>query len=667
MVRWLPFTRGACALACAVALDARAGDPPPGPGAAEAEPGPAPAPASSPAGSPAAPAPARPAFGEELQLTPRRTAADDPAAVTVVSVDTYAGEAKTVAELVSTAPGVAVNDYGGLGQLATASIRGSTADGVLVLLDGLPLNSAFGGGVDLSSIPRHWISRVEVIRGVEGARFGAGALGGVLAVATRRPEAGAWSAEATGGSFGTWSAAADGAAGGEGWTLLGAAGADGTEGDFPWTFDSTPNVPGGEEARIRKNNAARRAAGLAKLTAQAGGARVDALLQASGGRREIAPPPDQGDPDGRDWQEDGRVLAMARISGMAPTSWLSLAARAHGRLDLLDVSTAGVLSHQRGGEAGAQLEAAATHGPGVLTATLEASGDLLQATGTGPERARAALAAALADDLALLGGRLSLVPAVRLEQTGPFGGWSASLGGRVRLADGLALRAAAGRTFRVPSFAELYLQQGLVKPNPALAPEEALGADGALVAEGRAGMASLGAYATLYRDLILYDRVSLGFLQPRNAGKALVSGLEAEAASAPIRALAGLALSASYTLLASENLRAPAPELGKWLPHRARHRLFARAAIAPGPLALHAELHYVGLQYDDAANVRAIPAALVWNAGAEVRLWRRPAVALGVEVRNLLDDRTLLDPLGDPLPGRMVLATLRAGATAAAQ
>ena len=153
---------------------------------------------------------------QEVRLPRTGAGADPTAAATVVEASRFAGEAKDVAGLVATSPGVAVNDYGGLGQLTTVSIRGSTADGVLVLLDGLPLNTAFGGAVDLSSIPRGWIERIEVLRGPEGALYGAGALGGVVNVITRRTAAGQWSAEGTGGSFGT-ALALRRRRGGDGW------------------------------------------------------------------------------------------------------------------------------------------------------------------------------------------------------------------------------------------------------------------------------------------------------------------------------------------------------------------------------------------------------------------------------------------------------------------
>ncbi len=643
-----PLALGACALALIVVSAARADDP-----AAPAE----------AAARPAQDAPPVTLPEVEVRLPAAEATADPTAAVTVVSAERFAGEAKQVAELVATAPGVAVSAYGGLGQLATASIRGSTPDGVRVLLDGLPLNTAFGGGVDLSTVPRQWISRLEVVRGPEGALYGAGAMGGALNVVTRRAAAGAWSAEANGGSFGTWSGAADGAFGRPGLDVLAAVNAERTAGDFTYRYDRTANVAGGEQDLVRGNNGAARAGGLVKVGARLGdGLRLDGLAQVSGGRRELPGPPGP-QTAAVDWLEDGRALAMARLSGPTPWADVTAAARVHARLDRLDVRSGSVVLRQRGGAAGALVEAIAVRGPGRLALTAEAEGEALEATGIPGTRTRATLAGAAAGDVRLGQGRFRLAPAVRLERVGDFAGWSAKLGGTCALGGGLSARASAGRTFRAPSFAELHLTQGLLVANPDLTPEEGLAADAGLAAEGRWGMAAVTGFATLYRDLILYDLVSMGRLKPRNAGRALVSGLEVEAATAPAPRLAGLSLSGAYTLLDTENLRDDPASVGKWLPHRARHRAYARAAVAPGRVRAHLEAHRVGRQYLDTRNAEPVAAALVWNAGASVEVLRRPALALGLVVRNALDDRTLTDPLGYPLPGRMVMLTLRAGST----
>ncbi len=596
---------------------------------------------------------------EQVVRQPRAEASRDPtAAATIVEASRFAGEAKDVAQLIATAPGVAVNDYGGLGQLTTVSIRGSTADGVLVLLDGLPLNSAFGGAVDLSSIPRGWIERIEVLRGPEGALYGAGALGGVVNVVTRRAAAGQWSAEGSAGSFGTASLAADGAVALLGGTLLVAASGDTTRGDFHFLFDRTLSSPGGVEPRVRDNAGATRGGALARLAIPAFGGRLEAVLQGSAGDRGL--PGFATNPTPDDWQRDGRLALATRYSRDAGGG-LTLAGRASLRLDRLDVRVGSPEPwRQRGAAAGAAIELGWGHPGGQLSSQLSGEVETVISRGLA-STGRTAVGLAVGDDLLLLGARLRIAPALRLDAVGPFTGLSGKLGASWRLSEAWSVRASAGRTFRAPSLAELSLQQGLVSPNPDLSPESGLAADAALVADGRLGLATLGGHLTRYRDLILYQPTSLGRLKPFNAGQALVAGLEAELATAPMLGAAEITLSGAYTWLLSQLLQGSPAEVGRQIPYRARHRLYARVTASPGPLGLHVEAHYVGLRYSDRRNLNPLPATLLWNAGAGVMLHRPLGLALHVEVKNLLDDRTLTDGLGNPLPSRLVLFTLRAG------
>jgi vitamin B12 transporter len=598
---------------------------------------------------------------EQVVRLPAAEATKDPtAAITVVPAARFAGEAKGVAELVATAPGVAVQDYGGLGQLSTVSIRGAAASGVLVLVDGIPLNTATGAGVDLSSVPRHWLERVEILRGAEGAHYGSGALGGVVNLVTRAPGAGGWSTEATGGVFGTWAAAADGSREAGPGTLLVSASAEGTNGAFGYEFDPTPDhETDATTPRVRTNNGTARG-GLLVKWARPGARRVDALVQLSGGRRELPGDPYHLTPDA--WQADGRALASVRVATAAPLDGTA-ALRVSARGDLLDLhgeTTAGE-TRQRGGTGSTEGELRVPHPRGAARAAVALEGEALG--GSGETRARASVAASLSDDVDATTW-LRVAPALRAEQIGPFTGVSGKLGASARLHGPLSLRASAGRTFRAPGFTELYLEQGLVQPNPDLVPETGLGGDAALVLDGGGVLASAGGHATVYDDLIFYQPGIGGRLKPFNSGKALVSGLEAELATAPARRLYGLALSGSYTYLHTEVLRGDADTLGKEIPHRAPHRLFGRAALgADRPFGAYAELHLVSRQYHDAKNLQVIPAAQVWNAGASLRLSRRPAVSLHLAVKNLADDRSLQDGFGNPLPGRTVLLTIRAGST----
>jgi outer membrane receptor protein involved in Fe transport len=72
------------------------------------------------------------------------------------------------------------------------SLRGIGPSGVsrtLVLLDGVPLNDPFGGWVYWSKVPLESIERIEVVRGGGSALYGNYAVGGVINIVTRKPEA----------------------------------------------------------------------------------------------------------------------------------------------------------------------------------------------------------------------------------------------------------------------------------------------------------------------------------------------------------------------------------------------------------------------------------------------------------------------------------------------
>jgi iron complex outermembrane receptor protein len=270
----------------------------------------------------------------------------------------------------------------------------------------------------------------------------------------------------------------------------------------------------------------------------------------------------------------------------------------------------------------------------------------------------------VADDLTLGGDAARISPALRVEAVGPFAGVSAKLGASLRLAGPLSARASGGRTFRPPSFSELYLRQGPLEPNPALHPEYAWSADAALVLDGAHGRASAGVFLAVYQDLIVYDSGRVpGSFKPFNFGKSSVQGIEAEAATAAAPALWNLQGQVAWTWMATEQLRGVPGVLGKELPHRPRNRLYARAALDPGVAGGHAEVQLLGAQYLDARNIHSVPASLVVNAGAFVRILRRPEVRLTAEVKNLLDDRTLQDGFGYPLPSRMLLVTVRVAST----
>jgi outer membrane cobalamin receptor len=86
----------------------------------------------------------------------------------------------TAGEIVESVGGLYSKSYDGFAGVNTPSIRGSQASQVLVLMDGIRLNTAQGGSVDLSTIPLAAIDRIEVIKGGHSALLGSDAIGGVI-------------------------------------------------------------------------------------------------------------------------------------------------------------------------------------------------------------------------------------------------------------------------------------------------------------------------------------------------------------------------------------------------------------------------------------------------------------------------------------------------------
>ncbi len=112
-----------------------------------------------------------------------------PGQITIISAEEIITSApKNLADIIEPVLGVAIVKYGGAASPSFVSIRGSSAEQVLVLLDGKRINSAQGGGVDLSTIDPASIERIEVHRGGSSAIFGDNAVGGVINIILKKAE-----------------------------------------------------------------------------------------------------------------------------------------------------------------------------------------------------------------------------------------------------------------------------------------------------------------------------------------------------------------------------------------------------------------------------------------------------------------------------------------------
>ena len=88
--------------------------------------------------------------------------------------------------LLRTLPSLNLSQTGTFGSLTSVRLRGSESNHTLVLIDGVEANDpANGAAFDVSQLAGTSIDRIEVLRGPQSARYGAEAIGGVLAIYTR--------------------------------------------------------------------------------------------------------------------------------------------------------------------------------------------------------------------------------------------------------------------------------------------------------------------------------------------------------------------------------------------------------------------------------------------------------------------------------------------------
>jgi len=94
--------------------------------------------------------------------------------------------APDVTTLLRSLPGVEVVQSGGLGSQSSIFMRGTNSDQVLVLLDGVRINSATTGATALEHIMLNDVERIEVVRGNVSSLYGSEAIGGVIQIFTKQ-------------------------------------------------------------------------------------------------------------------------------------------------------------------------------------------------------------------------------------------------------------------------------------------------------------------------------------------------------------------------------------------------------------------------------------------------------------------------------------------------
>lgn len=602
--------------------------------------------------------------GEEVVVRGRRKneSLDDPSAfVERIDVEAYEGRFTTVAELLKRATGVRVRDFGGLGRTQTVSIRGSNPDQVVVMVDGMPLNPAGGGATDLSLIPLEQVESIEIIRGGSSALRGSGAMGGVVNIITkkagRKPATTLYTSY---GSFNTFETRVSHSRGGENWRALAAGNFLHSDGDFPYIDDRGTefNTKDDREDK-RRNNGVDSRSFLLKAGGTVGALDISAqnsLTVSDRGQPGLVTFPT---PHVRRRDTQNIMGLSAFLSG--PTPWMSITAKGYYRY------LATRYADPYGEQTGVPRESVtAEHAPtGETDLDFLISEDHLLTLGGGggeerledrdrPDRRRGVANLHARHKADFFHRRLVLIPALRFDWVEGVGEQlSPKLGMKILPRPWLTVQGNLARSFRAPSFTELYAEEGLQVGNLDLKPERAFSADAGAQVRTRELFLEAVYFHQEVEDLIEYVLVSGFRYKPFNIGSVRVRGGEF---SGSLRPCSWAEASGNATITYAIDTTGEPNRDGIQIPGRPRYMANAGLKIGPKRLYGTLEYNYVGENYLTFAGTKLIPERHLWNAALVGRPEER--LTLGAEVKNLRDERAQ-DLRGLPLPGRAWFGTAR--------
>ena len=440
------------------------------------------------------------------------------ASVTVISrEDISLSQAPDLVELLARQAGIDVARSGGPGQSSTLFLRGGNSNHALVLVDGIRVNTATQGAIDLAHLPLALVERIEIVRGPRAALWGSDAIGGVVQVFTRDPSRSF--VEARAGSYQRRGFDAGLGLGGDGARLGVAVGVDRLQG-FSATneradFSFDPDPDGYRNRHLALRGQALVGAQTLTATALASDAVVDFDAGAfspgatTDARNRVAGASLAG-PLAGDWRHS-LVLGHASEDLDTPV----FVSRFGSRRDSLDWVLDRALSGRQSLAVGANWSRESGYS--------EEFGE-----GFDRDRSNAAL---FARWHGRFGGHV-VEASARHDDNSQFGGASTgNLAWGWQARPGLRLRASWGQGFRAPNFNELYypgfdVGDGVVlfAGNPALQPERShtteLGLDWQPGANQRLG---LSAYRTRVRDLIAFEGAAFDAV---NLRRAAVDGIE---------------------------------------------------------------------------------------------------------------------------------------------
>ena len=561
------------------------------------------------------------------------------AEVTVIDrTQIEAASGRTLPELLAREPGVQFTSNGGLGKIASVSLRGLEARHTLLLIDGVRYGSATVGTPSWENLPLDAIERIEIVRGPLSGLYGSDAVGGVVQIFTRGGTPGLKpDASLTVGS----KSYAEGGAG----LRFGVGAFDGAVRVQHLRSDgfsaTNPNVPFG--SFNADDDGFKQTSATARAGFKFGGWRADATLLKSQGRTQYDDGPGV---DARAELRSEVISLTAQGPVAGPWRTLLRAARSTDEFDTLESASAFATLGTIGTE---QKQFAWENTVATPLGTVLALAERIEQVVSRPgapfavsERTITGAGLGLAGNAGVHHWQASL----RRDRNSQFGSQTTgSLAWGVDVVPALRAAASFGTSFVAPSFNQLYFP-GFGNPN--LLPEEGRQSEFSLRWRGDGASARLAWFDNRIRGYI-----SSGPL-PTNIPRTRIEGLSASVDAA----LGAFTLAASLDSIEPLNVSEGTANFGKVLPRRVQESLRFAVDWRAGAFSVGGTASAFGERFDNAANTTLLGGYGTLDLRADWRFARE--WALGVKLNNAGDKR-YETVFGYNQPGREVYLTLRYG------
>ncbi len=456
---------------------------------------------------------------EEVVVTGTRRESlykDVPAFVSVIKVDNQDKEA-----LLESSPGVFVNSYGAFGDALSLSVRGSSSDQVLLLIDGMRIGSGSSSGISFLSL--EGIDRIEIFRGGASTLYGADAVGGVVNIITKRRGGNYLDSTLSYGSFNTFSASAlVGAGSGDSDISIGAEHRE-SEGDFEYKYRG--------ENLIRENNGFVNDAIQFKTTQRFSKLRFNLQTRFEIQRKEV--PGSYFTPTPQGFERDSRSMILMGLRYDAHSTALSFnSSFIYHNLFYYDEifvkrsfpSISENFTTQNYIKIDRRMKG---H---LLSISPEIRTEFIRSSSAG-RHSRSIYSLFLQDEASFFEKRWILLPSLRVEGSSDLEPHSVEsayrLGLRIKIVDELYVKANAGTSFRMPTFLDLYWPEDqFARGNPELRIERGMDMDAGFGFDLGQLRGEVAYFNNSLQDLIQWAPDEGGKWRPSNIGKAKLTGIE---------------------------------------------------------------------------------------------------------------------------------------------